>query len=193
MIKTKMKAISSLFRSAVGCLLLGALLTFSFQAAGCAGPGAYQSTVRIGAIDAQRVLNETNEGQEAKDTLSSFAKSRQALIELEEKELKRMEDSLLKQASVLSANARKQREQKFRRRMIEYQRKVAELNREVQEKQREVLEEFRQKVEKVVARLAVELSLIVVLEKGRGSPTVYSDASVDMTDKVIEEFNRRGR
>ena len=92
-------------------------------------------------------LSETNVGKKAKEMLASFAKNRQALIELEEKELRRMEEDFMKQGSVLSANAKREREELFRRRMAEYQQKVTDLNREVQDKQKDVLESFRDKIE----------------------------------------------
>jgi outer membrane protein len=117
-------------------------------------------------------------------------KNRQAVIELEEKELKRMEDDLIKQASVLSAGAKKDREEQLRRRMMEYQQKAGELNREVQEKQKEVLEGFREKAERVVGKVAQQLGVQVVVEKGRGGPTVYSDTALDISGRVIEEFNK---
>jgi Skp family chaperone for outer membrane proteins len=34
------------------------------------------------------------------------------------------------------------------------------------------------------------LSLVLVIEKGRGAPTVYSDGSIDITDQVIREFKQ---
>jgi outer membrane protein len=114
-------------------------------------------------------------------------------VESEEKELRRMEEDFMKQASVLSAAAKKEREEQFRRRMAEYQQKAGQMNREVQEKQKEVLEGFRAKIEKVVARLAQQMGLAMVVEKGRGSPTVYHEASLDITAKVIEEFNKGGQ
>ncbi len=160
---------------------------------GCVGAPTGMAEVRIGVLDAQRVLNRTKAGQEAQETLNEFVKARQALIELEEKDLKRMESSLLKQASVLSPNARREREEKFRRRMIQYQQRVGELNREVQEKQREVLGGFRKKVEKVVATVAQKSGLVLVIEKGQGGPTVYSDVSVDISREVIAEFNRNSK
>ena len=116
--------------------------------------------------------------------------NRQALIELEEKELKRMEDDLIKQASVLSANAKKDREEQLRRRAMEFQQKVSDLNREVQEKQKEVLEAFREKVEKVVAKVAQQMGLLVVIERGRAGSTVYNDSSLDLSARVIEEFGK---
>ncbi|HEV8540692.1 MAG TPA: OmpH family outer membrane protein [Nitrospiraceae bacterium] len=159
-------------------------------ACGCAATPANQAGVRVGVLDPQRVFAETTAGKKAQDSLNAFIKNRQALIELEEKDLKRMEEDLMRQASVLSANARKEREDQFRRRAMEFQQKAQELNREVQDKQKEVLEGFRGKVEKAVEKVAQQLGLQVVLEKSRGSGTVYSEPSLDITQKVIEEFNK---
>jgi len=171
-------------------LLLALTCAAGLVAGGCATVPSTQPVVRVGVVDPQRVLNETEAGKKAKESLNAFMKNRQALIELEEKELRRMEEDLIKQASVLSANAKKEREEQFRRRMAEYQQKANELNREVQEKQKEVLEGFREKVEKVVARVAQRLGLVVVIEKGRGGATLYHDPSLDISAMVIEEFNK---
>jgi len=157
---------------------------------GCAGGPSAPASVRLGVVDSQKVLNETDAGKKALASLNSFMKNRQSLVELEEKELKRMEDDLIKQASVLSANAKKEREDQLRRRAMEFQQKVNEMNREVQEKQKEVLEAFREKMEKVVARVAQQMGLLVVIDKGRAGSTVYSDSSLDLSAKVIEEFGK---
>ncbi|WP_447984357.1 OmpH family outer membrane protein [Nitrospira sp. Nam74] len=145
---------------------------------------------QIAVVDLQRVLLDTEAGRRARDVLSNFMKNRQAVIELEEKELKRMEDDLVKQASVLSPGGRKDREDLLRRRVAEFQQRAAEMNREVQDKQKEVLEGFREKAERVVAKVAQQLGLVVVVEKGKGGPTVYHDAALDISTKVIEEFNK---
>ena len=154
------------------------------------GPAASRLPAQIGVVDLQRVLLDTDSGKRARDVLSNFMKNRQAVIELEEKELKRMEDDLVKQASVLSAGGRKDREDLLRRRVAEFQQRAGEMNREVQEKQKEVLEGFREKAERIVAKVAQQLGLLVVVEKGKGGPTVYSDAALDITAKVIEAFNK---
>ncbi|MEP6887486.1 MAG: OmpH family outer membrane protein [Nitrospirales bacterium] len=145
---------------------------------------------QIGVVDLQRVLLDTEAGRRARDVLSNFMKNRQAVIELEEKELKRMEDDFVKQASVLSAGGKKDREDLLRRRVAEFQQRANEMNREVQDKQKEVLEGFREKAERVVAKVAQQLGLVMVVEKGKGGPTVYHDAALDISTKVIEEFNK---
>ena len=156
---------------------------------GCAGAGT-KIEGKIGLVDPTRLLNDSNAGKKAKDSLSAFSKNRQALIEIEEKELRRMEEDFIKQASVLSPAAKSEREQVFRRRMAEYQQKAGELNREVQEKQKEVLDAFRDKVEVVVGKVAKRHGLQVVIDKGKGGPAIYGDEELDITSQVIEEFNR---
>jgi outer membrane protein len=165
------------------------LATWIAMSAGCAGSGA-KIEGTIGLVDPARVLNDSNAGKKAKDSLTAFSKNRQALIEIEEKELRRMEEDFIKQASVLSPAAKNEREQIFRRRMAEYQQKAGELNREVQEKQKDVLEAFRDKVEAVVAKVAKRNGLQVVIDKGKGGPAIYGAQELDITTQVIEEFNK---
>ena len=168
-----------------------ALLTVVLVVGGCrSGHSTVPTSTRIGVVDPQRVLSDTNAGKKAKDMLASFAKNRQALIELEEKELRRMEEDFMKQGSVLSANAKREREEQFRRRMSEYQQKVTDLNREVQDKQKEVLDGFREKIETLSGRVAKRLELQAVFDRGRGGPTLYFDEAVDVSSQVIEEFNK---
>ena len=168
---------------------LSVVAVMSLALSGCVGSGA-RIEGKIGVIDMQRLLNETNAGKKVRDNLAEFAKNRQALVGLEEKELRRMEEDLVKQASVLSPAAKREREEQFRRRMQEYQQKVAELNREIQEKQRDVLEEFRNKVELVVTEVAKRLGLQVVVDKSKGGSTIYHEDSLDISGQVIEEFAR---
>ena len=156
---------------------------------GISGPAA-KIEGRLGVIDAQRIFEQTIAGKKVKEHLIGFSKNRQALMELEEKELRRMEEDLVKQASILSPTARREREEQFRRRVQEYQQKAGDLNREVQEKQKDVLEGFREKVELVSAKVAKRLGLQIVVDRSKGGSTIYHDKSLDISDQIIEEFNR---
>lgn len=170
--------------SCTGGLLIALLAVY-----GCATGGA-KVEGKVGVVDSARVLNETTGGKRTKESLTAFSKNRQTLIEMDEKELRRMEEDFGRQASVLSATAKKEREDQFRRRVAEYQQKAGEMNREIQEKQKDALEGFREKVELVVGKVSKRLGLQVIMEKGRGGPTLYSDPGLDITGQVIDDFNR---
>ncbi len=169
-----------------------ALLTVVFFAvSGCAGTGAGAKVEgKVGVLDPARILSDTNAGKKAKDNLTAFSKNRQTLIELDEKELRRLEEDFVKQASVLSPTAKRDREEAFRRRMQEYQQKVTELNREVQEKQKDVMDGFREKIEAVAGKVAKRLGLQLVVDSSKGGVTLYREDTLDISNQVIEEFNR---
>lgn len=169
--------------------VMSAAVAVMLVLSGCAGGGG-KIDGKVAVINLQRLLGETNAGKKAKENLAGFSKNRQALMELEEKELRRMEEDFVKQSSVLSPAAKRDREEQFRRRMQEYQQKASELNREVQEKQKDVLEGFRDKVETIVAKVAKRLGLQVVVDKSKGGPTIYHEEGLDISGQVIEEFNR---
>ena len=169
-------------------MVLSVIAVTALALGGCVGSGP-KIDGKIGVMDPQRILNDTNAGKKVKDNLADFSKNRQALMDLDSKELRRLEEDFVKQASVLSPTAKREREEQFRRRVQKYQQKVAELNQEVQEKQNAVLEEFRDKVEVVVAKVAKRLGLQIVVDKGKGGPTIYHEDNLDISGQVIEQFN----
>lgn len=168
------------------------IVAMTLGLSGCAGPVA-KVDGKFGVINSQRLLNDTIAGKRAKDNLAAYSKSRQALMELEERELRRLEEDFVKQSSVLSPAAKRDREEQFRRRMQEYQQKATELNREVQEKQKDVLEGFRDKIETVAGKVAKRLGLQVVIDKSKGGPTIYHEEGLDISNEVVEEFDREYR
>ena len=108
---TRIAVLNGWCRNGWAGLLAVALLI----AGGCAGSGP-KVEGRIGVLDPARILSDTNAGKKAKDNLAAFSKNRQTLIELDEKKLRRMEEDFVKQATVLSPTAKREREEGFRRR-----------------------------------------------------------------------------
>lgn len=171
-----------------GIVLCGILLGGTW---GCTSTGLPKSTdLPIGVVDPQRILQETVKGEQLSDTLGAFMKDRQALVELEQKELQKLENELMAQSTVLSQQARERKEEQFRQKMAGYQQKVAELNREVQEKQRELQNEFRRHVQKVVSEIAARRGLDLVVEQGPNSGTLYYQADLDISTDIIQALNQ---
>lgn len=157
------------------------------------GLPAGAAELKIGVVEPQKVLDGTKAGKKIKDTLAEYVKSRQKIIDMEEEDLKKMEEDVVKQGSVLSPEAKKDKEETFRRKMVEYQRKVGQLNQEVQAKKKEVLDEFNKNLEQIIRGIADKEKLSLVVEKsdnGAGALIIYSHPSLDLTDRVIKELDK---
>ncbi|MEX0830893.1 MAG: OmpH family outer membrane protein [Nitrospirales bacterium] len=150
-----------------------------------------QPDLVIGVVDPQRILLETTKGTRLSETLNAFMKDRQVLVELEQKELRDLEEEIRAQRTVLSQSARELKEEQFRQKMAAYQQKVADLNREVQEKQRELQNEFRRQVSAVVTQIAKARNLGLVIEHGVSSGTLFYQESWDISSEVIQALNQK--
>ena len=167
------------------------LLILGMMFSGCASVGGEVHTnLVIGVVDPQRILQETTKGQRLTSDLNAFMKDRQLLVELEQKELRDLEEELRAQRTVLSQSAREIKEEQFRQKMGAYQQKVADLNREVQDKQQELQNEFRREVRAVVSEIAKDKNLGLVLEHGANSGTLFHQESWDISEQVIQALNQ---
>jgi len=177
-------------------MVLVALAIAGLLAVGCTPGGlradGHKIEGKLGLLDSSRVWNDSNLGKKLKDTLNAHQKNRQALLEADARELQRMQEDLrrFEESRSFQADGILRRKQQLQQRFEEYQQKNMELNREIQEKGREVSEGFRVKLDGVAGKVAKRLGLQVVIEKGKGGPTFYSEEGLDMTSQVIEEFNR---
>ncbi len=177
----------------VGAVLAGMILILSVGI-GCATSAPETSGtarqalfgVLIGVVDTQWLLKESKLGHQVNDALSQFMKDRQTLLELEQQELRNLENEILRQGSVLSPSAKQQKEEQLRQRMLGYQQKVGDMNREFQTKQAELLGEFRDQVDLVVQQIAQGQGLDLVVEKGKHTSTRYYEPSMDLSSNVLE-------
>jgi len=83
----------------------------------------------------------------------------------------------------------------IRQKLVTYQRHVQELEGEVQTKKRELLSDFTKKVEQVVQEIAEQEKITLVMEKGDaglGALIMYSEPSINLTDRVIKAFEGKG-
>jgi outer membrane protein len=152
---------------------------------------AYAETLKIAFVDAQKVLESSKEGKRVRGTMEEYVKSRQKIIDLEEQELKQIEEELSRQGSLLSAEAKKVKQDNFQKKLMEYQKRAADLNKEVQGKKFESLKDFNKKLEEAVKLIADKEGYTFVLDRNtEGGVVIYAKESFDITPKVIEQVDR---
>ena len=160
----------------------------------CVGLSAGAEELKIGVINAQKVLEATKQGKKVKQTLSEYVQTRQKLLESEAADLKKLETELATQSTVLDAKAKAEKEQSFQQKVAVYQRRVQELNTEVETKKREVLGGFSKAIEQAVREIAEKEKILLVMEKGgsnAASLVLYSQDSLDLTPRVIKALDSK--
>jgi outer membrane protein len=145
-------------------------------------------TLKIGYVDLVRALNESESGKKAKADLEFLIKSKQVTIDEKGKAIEKGKGDLEKQASVLSPDARKSKEEELERLIREYQRLVSDSQSEVKKKESELTGEILKEIRAIIQKTGQDESYTLILENAEGQ-ILYAVKEVDLTDVVIKKHN----
>ena len=151
-------------------------------------PAAAQS-MRVGVVDTQRAVMETEDGLRMQATLKKVFDSRQRELDKKQEDLQKERDDIDKQRDVLSKTALAKRMDKWQREMVQLQQVFVDYNKELQKKQGELTQPLFQKAMGIIRRLATTEGFDVIVDK---QAVPYSRSDLDVTDRVITLFNQGG-
>ncbi len=164
------------------------VLTLVLALLAVALPASAQS-MRVGVVDTQRAVMETEDGLRMQATLKKLFDSRQRELDKKQEDLQKEKDDLDKQREVLSKTAFAKRADKWQREMVQLQTVFVEYNKELQKKQGELTQPIFQKAMGIIRRLATQEGFDVVVDK---QAVPYSRSDLDVTDRVITMYNQGG-
>lgn len=153
---------------------------------------ASAADLKIAYVDLNKALNECEKGKTAVKVLEDMVKAKQEVISEKEKELKAIDDEIAKQSSILNPDAIKEKQAKREKLMRDYQRMVKDSQDEVQQKRNDFMEAIIKDLRETVARLGKEKGYSVIFERV-ASGILYIPDDVDITDLLIEQFNKESK
>jgi outer membrane protein len=152
---------------------------------------AMSQELKIGYVDLQSALNMSTAGKAAKESLKERVQSYDADVQKRQDELKKLKEDLEKQAMLLSEEARNAKERDYQQRVKDYQRFTNDIQDELQQTDADLTRKILEEIFKVVQEYGKQEGYSMIFEKTESS-LLYADESVDMTEKVIELFNKQG-
>jgi outer membrane protein len=173
---------------AVGGLLALAAATTTAQAP---APGAAvgASTPRIAFIDVQRVLARSAAGVAAREQLEREKATMQKEMDVKRQELEKIRDELEKKGALMSADARRERQEQFDRKRRDAARAADDFQKELEKKEQMLLQKVLQEVSGIIERVGKERGYHLIVEK-RGATVLYASAEADLTDEIIRAYDR---
>ena len=162
----------------VGMLVLGYSVSFA------------QDKIKIGYIDIQRVVGESQAGKRARDRFQAQLKKAEADLMKERQDIDRLRSDLEKKGPLLRDDERRNLEVDLQKRSVNLQRSMSDLQQELQGKNNEMMSEILKELEKIVNEVGKSEKFTLILER---SQILYSDQGIDITSKVIETYNSRAK
>jgi outer membrane protein len=145
--------------------------------------------IKIGYIDVQKAIQATKAGKAAKKKLEGEFKEKKQELQKKEADLRKMNEDLEKKKLVLSDEVRVKKQMQLQEEMLKYREQVGKSQMAIQVKERDLTKPIIEKMKKAMEVIAKKESLSIILERAEQS-VVWADAKLDITDKVIKEFEK---
>jgi len=147
---------------------------------------AEEKPLKVGFVDLQKALNESEAGKQAKTELEAMVKERQAIISEKAKARDKLKDELSKQSSALSEKAKRAKAEELQKLEREVEDLISESNEELQKKQREKENQILSKIEEIISKIGKEEGYAVILPL---DVILYAPKDTELTERVIKIYN----
>ncbi|MCP3867488.1 MAG: OmpH family outer membrane protein [Gammaproteobacteria bacterium] len=145
--------------------------------------------IRIGVVDATKIIEQSPQYDRVRKSLDAEFKRRQKDLVAKQKQLKKLEDKLARDGSVMSASEIQRTEKDIRSR----RRKIKSMSDEFREdfniRRNEETNKLLRKVEEVIHQIGEQEKIDVILSEG----VVYASDRVNLTEKVLRKLRQQRR
>ncbi len=166
--------------------------------------------LKIGFVDLQRALNESESGKKAISNLESFIKPKQAKMDEKRKAIEAMKAEHEKKASVLSEDAKQKKQEEINKMLREYNRALSDLREDFVKRETELTKELLKEIKVIINDIAKEEKFSVIMQNieviplhnhvrgSKGNSVVistpvefilYASGEVDITNVVIKKYD----
>ena len=143
---------------------------------------------KIGFVDIQRVLARSSAGVAAREQLEKEKATMQRQVDAQRGEIDKLREELEKKGQLLSADARREKQEQLERRVRDARRLVDDLQGTLQKKEEALLAKVLQDVGGLIQKVGKEKGYAMVLERQRSS-ILYASPESDLTDDVLRAFD----
>src|SRR5262249_17627375 len=143
---------------------------------------------RVGYVDLQRILAKSQAGVQAREQLEKDKAGHEKQGGNQKNDLDKVRDELEKKGQLLSADARRDKQELLERKVRDVRRLVDDLEKELQKKEQGLLAKVLREVEGVVAKIGKEKGYLIIVERRQGG-LIYGAPEADVTEDIIKAFD----
>jgi outer membrane protein len=153
-------------------------------------PAATAGTApKIGYIDVQRVLARSAAGVAARETLEKERATIQKDMDGRRQELEKLRDELEKKGALMTADARREKQEAFERKRRDAARAADDYQKELEKKENQLLQKVLHEIGGVIEKVGKDKNYYMIVEK-RNAGVLYAATDADLTDEIIRAYDR---
>lgn len=141
---------------------------------------------KIGVVDLKRVLDNSSAGKSAQAELTIQGKKMQAELEKKKVEIEEIQKNIERQAAVMSKEAREEKNRDLQIKLYDLKNLEKKYRSELRKSERKKLIKIQKEVLSIAQEIGKKEGYLIIIEK---SAAIYAPKTLDVTDKVIQEYN----
>ncbi len=145
-----------------------------------------QEAVKVGFVDLQRAIPETEEGRKAKASLKKIFDQKQKEIDERQEAVRKAGEDLQKKRTLLPAETVRQKEVELGEQVQQIQQTYLRHQQDLQQKEQEAMQKIVERMQRIIGKIASAENLTMVVEK---SALVFAKPHLDLTNELIRRYN----
>ncbi len=147
---------------------------------------AFAEDMKLGFVDMQRALNETDDGKKAKAALKKVFDQKQKELDEQQAALKKDVEDLDKKRTLLPADQVREKEAELQTRMQKVQQTYLRHQQDLSAKEQEATAKIYERMNKIIQKIATAENFAMIVDK---SALVFAKPHLDMTNELIRRYN----
>jgi outer membrane protein len=143
---------------------------------------------KLGFVDLQRALMETEDGRKARAELKRVFDQKQKELDEQQVAVKKAIDDLEKRRTLLGADVVKQKEGELQAQMQKVQQTYLRHQNELQGKEQEATGRIYERMQRIISKISINENFAMVFDRTQAG-LVFAKPHLDLTNEVIRRYN----
>jgi outer membrane protein len=148
----------------------------------------FAEDLKLGYVDLQRALNETEDGRKAKASLKKVFDQKQKELDEQQEDFRKAKEDLDKKRTLLPADKAREKEQELAAKFEKVQQSYMRHQKDLQEKEGEVTSKIFERMQRIIGKIAASENFTMVLDRAQAG-ILFAKPHLDLTNDVIRRYN----
>jgi outer membrane protein len=144
--------------------------------------------LKLGYVDLQRALYETEDGRKAKAQLKKVFEQKQKELDEQQEDFKKAKEDLDKKRSLMAADKVREKETELQTKFEKVQQSYLRHQKDLQDKEGEVTSKIFERMNRIIAKIATAENFSMILDRQQAG-LIFAKPHLDLTNELIRRYN----
>jgi outer membrane protein len=144
--------------------------------------------LKLGYVDMQRAVAETEDGRKARAALKKVFDQKQKELDEQQENLKKKKEDFDKKRTLLSADKVREKEEELQKDFQKVQESYMRHQRDLQEKEGEAMQKILERMNRIINKIALSENFTMILDRAQAG-LVFAKPHLDLTNELIRRYN----